>query len=360
MEKTVAVMIKALFPLAVIVLFSHISLARTTPPDLEKKPPKENVASPSLEKNLSKENVAPSSKGESAKAKEHFQKGVEYSRSEKVDLAILEYRKALEFDPNLSLAHVNIGMSYIQKKDFDTAVKELKKAIQKEPKLKIAHFNLWWAYRQQGKHDEGIAELKTVIAVDPNDSNAYQDLGDSYLSDKKMIPEAINAYMQGLAKSKESISLHQKLGKAYELNEQWNKAVEQFQQAIDLNKTNLYSYLFLYVTLKKAKENDKAKETIQKGLSAYQSEPRMAESSYREIAHIFEYLLGKYPEKDLLSIKNPIIACQANYYIGMNHLFQNKRKKAIQHFQKAINAQMNFISEYEYAKVELEHIQAKK
>jgi len=360
MKKTVALMIKALLPLVVIVLFSHISLAKITPPDLEKKPPKENVAPLSLEKNLLKQNGASSQKNDSTQAKEHFQKGVEYSRAEKVDLAILEYRKALEFDPNLSLAHVNIGMSYIQKKDFDTAVQELKKAIQKEPKLKIAHFNLWWAYRQQGKHDKGISELKTIIAVDPNESNAYQDLGDSYLSDKKMIPEAINAYTQGLSRSKESVSLHQKLGKAYELNQQWDKAIEQFQQAIDLNKTNLYSYLFLYVTLKKAKKNDKAKETIQKGLSAYQSEPRLAESSYSEIAHIFEYLLGKYPEKDLLSIKNPIIACQANYYIGMNHLFQNKRKKAIQYLQKAVNSQMNFLSEYEYAKGELEHIQAKK
>ena len=360
MKKTVAVMMKVLLPLAVIVLFSYISLTSITSCSLEKKPPKENVASPSLEKNVTKESGPSSRKDNSTQAKEHFQKGVEYSRSEKVDLAILEYRKALECDPNLSLAHVNIGMSYIQKKDFDTAVQELKNAIQKEPRLKIAHFNLWWAYRQQGKHDEGIAELKKILAGDPNDGNAYQDLGDSYLSDKKMIPDAINTYIQGLARSKESVSLHQKLGKAYELNQQWNKAIEQFQQAIDLDRTNLYSYLFLYVALKKAKENDKAKEIIQKGLSAYQSEPRLAESSYKEIAHIFEYLLGKYPEKDLLSTQNPIIACQANYYLGMDHLFQNKRKEAIQHLQKAVNAQMNFISEYEYARVELEQIHAKK
>jgi tetratricopeptide (TPR) repeat protein len=353
MEKTVAAMIKALFPLIVIVLFSHNSLAKVPSPSLEKK-------MPTLEKKMPNETVAPSPKDDLAQAKDHFRKGVEYSRVKKVDLAILEYHKALEYDPNLSLAHVNIGMSYILKKDYDTAVQELKNAIQKEPKLKIAHFNLWWAYRQQGKHDEGISELKKIIAIDPNDINAYQDMGDSFLSDKKMIPEAVNAYVQGLARNKRSVPLHQKLGKAYELSKQWSKAVEQFQQAIDVDKNNLYNYLFLYITLKKAKENDKATQTIQKGFSVYQSEPRLAESSYREIVHILEYFLGKYSEKDLLSIKNPIIACQANYYIGMNYLFKNKRKEAIQHFQQTVDSQMNFISEYEYARTELEQIKAKK
>ncbi len=346
MEKTVALILKSFFLLTVIVLFSHIALAKTTPPDLEKKSIKETVSPAAIEN--------------SAKAKEHFQKGMEYSRSNKTDLAILEYRKALEFDSDLSLAYVNLGMSYIQKKDFNTAINELKKAIQKEPGLKVAHFNLWWAYRQLGNYDEGIAELKKVLATDPGDSNAYQNLGDSYLSDKKMIPEAIDAYLQGVAKNNKSVTLRQKLGKAYELSGQWNKAAEQFQQAIDLDKDNLYSYLFLYITLKKAGENDKAKQTIQKGISAFQSNPQLAESSYLDIAHILEYLIGKYPEKDLLSIKNPIIACQAHYYIGMNHLFQNNRKEAIQHLQQAVDAKMNFISEYEYARVELEQIQTKK
>ncbi|MEW5801530.1 MAG: tetratricopeptide repeat protein [bacterium] len=349
MKKIVAIMMRG-FLSAIIILFVVHSAAAKITSDLEKKPPKENT----------KEKSAPSSKDDSAQAKEHFQKGVEYSRSDKADLAILEYRKALEFDPNLSLAYVNIGMSYIQKKDFDTAVQELKKAIGRDPKLKIARFNLWWAYRQKGKYDEGISELKKVLEIDPNDGNAYQNLGDSYLSDKKVFPDAIRAYAKGLALNKESVALRQKLGKAYELNGEWSKAVEQFQQAIDLNRTNLYSYLFLYITLMKTKEHAKAQEVIKKGLAVFQSDPLLADSSYKDIAHLLEYLLGKYPEKDLLSIKNPIIACQASYYIGMNYLFQNKSKEAIQHLEKAINDQINFISEYEYAKIELGLIQVQK
>ncbi|MEW6378208.1 MAG: tetratricopeptide repeat protein [bacterium] len=331
----------------IIVFFSRSVLARVTASGLDKNPP-------------GKKSGILSSPDKPNQAKEHFQKGVEYTQSNQVDLAIKEYRTALELDPNFIMAHVNLGMSHIQKKEFDAAVRELHKAIQINPKLTLAHLNLWWAYRQQGKYDEGIAELKKVIALDPNDTNAYLNLGNSYLSDKKMAPEAIQAYLDGLAKGNETAEIHQKIGKAYEINRQFDKAIEHFHLAIGTDRNNLYTYLFLYVTLEKSKRKLEAAETLRNGLAAFKTRSLLADSSYTDIAHLMECLLGTYSEKDLLSIKNPVIICQVHYYLGMSYFFQNKRKEAIQHLQQAIETQMNIISEYEYAKIELEQIQGQK
>ena len=331
------------------IYFSLIATAKSTIPALEQKPQKKSIAD-SLSKNPT------------SRAKEHFQKGLEYSQVKKFDLAIQEYRKALELDPNLSEAYVSLGMSYIFKKEFDTAILELKKAIQQnlnKPNLKIAHFNLWWAYRQQQKYDRGIEELKKIITIDPNEVDTYINLGDTYLTDKKMISEAISIYSQGIAKNQKNLILQRKLAKAYELNKQWDKAIKHFQQAINLKNDDPYNYLFLYVALKKSGKNSAARETVQKALSALKDNP-LSLANFPETTHILEYLAGTYQEKDLLASKNPLIVCQANYYIGMNCIFEKKFKKAAQYFQQAIDTDIFFISEYEYAKIELDRVKGKK
>ena len=316
------------------------------------------ITIPTLEQNSGEKIIVDSLSKNSAQAKKHFQKGLEYSHAKKVDSAIQEYLKALELDPNLSMAHVNLGMSYILKKEFNDAIRELRKAINKMPKLKIAHFNLWWAYRQQQKYDQGIEELKKIIAIDPNDTNAYINLGDTYLADKKMILKAISAYSQGLTKNQKNVSLHQKLGKAYELKQQWDKAIHQFQQAVNQKKDDPASYLFLYVALKKTVKNSEAKKIIQKALSVSKNNPLFTANESVETLNILEYLAGTYPEKELLASKNPLTICQANYYIGISYLAAKNFKKATHYFQQAVVTNIFFISEYEYAKIELDQLKA--
>lgn len=287
-------------------------------------------------------------------AKEHFQKGLEFSHSKKIDSAIQEYQKALELDPNFSMAYVNLGMSYILKKEFDKAIDELKKAIRKNPKLKIAHFNLWWAYRQQKKYDLGIEELNKIIQIDPNDANAYINIGDTYLSDKKLVSKAIDSYEKGLIRQQKNISLLQKLGKAYELNKEYTKAIARFQKAIDLKNDAPVNYLFLYISLRKAGKDSEAKSSLQKILTILKKDNLPSETR-----DIIKYLTGNISEAKLLGSQNPIILCQANYYIGMNYLFEKKFEKADQYLQQALKTDMFFVAEYEYAKIELNQLRGK-
>lgn len=291
----------------------------------------------------------------STQAKEHFQKGLDFSRGGKIDLAIEEYRRVIELDPNSAMAYVNLGMSYIFKKDFATAVKELNIATIKDPSLKIAHFNLWWAYRGLQKYDLGLQELQKIIALDPNDGGVYKNIGDTYLTDKRMIPLAIQSYLKGLPHNQKDVSFHQKLGKAYELNKEWDKSVSHFQKAIELKKDDPYNYLFLYVAQKKAGNDSKAKETLDKALSNLKKNLSRGSFSFETIP-IFEYLAGSYSEEKVLATKNPIIAGQANYYIAMKYLFEKKPDKAAIFFQKIIDQNLYDVSEYEYAKIELDEI----
>jgi tetratricopeptide (TPR) repeat protein len=72
--------------------------------------------------------------------------------------ALLE--KAIQLDPTLGLAHLQLGILYSERKEFSNAVAAYQRAIQATPSLEEAHYRLAQAYRQTGETSKAQAELK--------------------------------------------------------------------------------------------------------------------------------------------------------------------------------------------------------
>jgi len=72
--------------------------------------------------------------------------------------ALLE--KAVQLDPTLGLAHLQLGILYSERKEFSNAVAAYQRAIQATPSLEEAHYRLAQAYRQTGETSKAQAELK--------------------------------------------------------------------------------------------------------------------------------------------------------------------------------------------------------
>jgi len=72
--------------------------------------------------------------------------------------ALLE--KAIQLDPTLGLAHMQLGILYSERKDFSNAVAAYQRAIQATPSLEEAHYRLAQAYRQTGETSKAQAELQ--------------------------------------------------------------------------------------------------------------------------------------------------------------------------------------------------------
>ena len=76
-----------------------------------------------------------------------------------LDEAIACYRKAIELDPKLAVAHNNLGFALLGKGQTDLAIASYRKAIEIDPKLAMAHGNLGIALMRKGQTELGNRQL---------------------------------------------------------------------------------------------------------------------------------------------------------------------------------------------------------
>jgi tetratricopeptide (TPR) repeat protein len=69
-------------------------------------------------------------------------------------------QKAIQFDPKLGAAHLQLGVLYAQRGDYARAILAYQKAIEVSPELEEAHYRLAQAYRRTGDEAHARKELQ--------------------------------------------------------------------------------------------------------------------------------------------------------------------------------------------------------
>jgi len=72
--------------------------------------------------------------------------------------ALLE--KAVQLDPKLGAAYLQLGILYAQRGDYAHAISTYQKAVETSPELEEAHYRLAQAYRRTGKQAEAQKEMQ--------------------------------------------------------------------------------------------------------------------------------------------------------------------------------------------------------
>src|SRR3954470_3270381 len=121
-------------------------------------------------------------------------------RANNIGVALLEqfkhkeaadaFRRALQLDPGLVLARINLGIALFNIPDLPAAQKELQAAIVAAPTAPQPHYLLGLAAKTQNKPEEAIASFQKVLRIDPNDVGANVNVGQLYAQQRKY-PEAI-------------------------------------------------------------------------------------------------------------------------------------------------------------------------
>lgn len=109
--------------------------------------------------------------------------------------AQVEYRKAIELDPNYAPAYAMLAGTYssLNKRDGgygDLTLQEieenaeplLEKALSLDPDLAVTHAEIGRLRIDQGRYEEALASLEKAIALNPNDAQTYNDLAIYYQS----------------------------------------------------------------------------------------------------------------------------------------------------------------------------------
>jgi hypothetical protein len=152
--------------------------------------------------------------GYSSDALNYYFKGVLARNSQRQDDAVKYFNKAIELNPNLEGAHVELGFIYYKKRMFDLEKKAYEEALRINPNNTDTLFYFATNLETRGLYEEAIAVFEKIIALDPEDADAYYELGLAYLA-KRQKAKAMDVYNvlqkldPGLAGKLKSITVKQ-------------------------------------------------------------------------------------------------------------------------------------------------------
>jgi tetratricopeptide (TPR) repeat protein len=162
-------------------------------------------------------------------------------RANNIGVALLEqykhkeaadaFKRALQLEPGLALARINLGIALFNLPDLPAAQRELQSAASAAPNAPQPHYVLGLLAKLQNKPVEAIASFQKVLAIDPQDVGANVNIGQLYAQQRKYA-EAIAVLRTAIAAEPYNATALYNLGTALirgGQREEGQKVIQQFQ-----------------------------------------------------------------------------------------------------------------------------------
>ncbi len=290
--------------------------------------------------------------------------GDAYRKLENWDEAIKNYEKALEISPDDELANNSLGIACYSKGQkesngeyYEKAIKHYQEAItagQKNSPGKpnfIYYANLGDAYRALMNWEGAISSYQKALEINPNDDWSHNALGIAFYS--KYQPDynkAIEHYQEAItagqknSPGKPNFIYYANLGDAYRALMNWDKAIESYKAALDINNNDDITYNGLGIAYSGKGKYHKAIEQYQKAASL-----KTKPIYYANIGDTYR-ILRKWDD----AIRNYEIAVEKAFEIGpedrtfhkslglayndrgVEHYTKGDDDKAIEDYKKAV------------------------
>ncbi len=161
----------------------------------------------------------------------YYNLGLVYFQHGRLDEAIAQYQKVLQFNPDETDALNNLGSAFLQQGRLDEAIEHYQKALAINPDSAETHYNLGNALFQQGRTDEAMMHYQKALAINPDSAMAHYNLGNALLQQGQM-DEAMAQYQKALAIKPDYAEAHNNLGNVFIQQGRMDKAILQFQEAL--------------------------------------------------------------------------------------------------------------------------------
>jgi tetratricopeptide (TPR) repeat protein len=91
--------------------------------------------------------------------------------------ARIAYERAIDLDPDMAEAHVNLGRLFHLSGERGRAEPQYREAVRLDPDDPMPHFNLGLLLEQSGRQDEAVHAYRQSILRDPDFADAHCNLG---------------------------------------------------------------------------------------------------------------------------------------------------------------------------------------
>ena len=142
------------------------------------------------------------------------------------------FTRALQLDPKLQLARINLSIALYNVPDLVGARREAEKAIASNQEAPQPHYILGLIAKSQNRVEDAIASFQRVLKIDPRDTGANVNLGQLYAQQRKYT-EAVAAFRAAIAVEPYNMTALYNLGLALTRNNEraeGQQMIARFQQ----------------------------------------------------------------------------------------------------------------------------------
>lgn len=191
----------------------------------------------------------------------HMMLGVALYWSGDVDGSLASYEKSLELEPQNAQAHMLIGISRAWKGEIEPAYQAFKRAAELEPARADIQMNLGSIEETRGMVPEALAHFRKAASLDPKNPLYHFQLGMLY---RKLgrDEEAVDAMRQALKHFPDFEDALLELGAAEERQGDQKAAMSSFKRAVDLKNRDAVARFRLARLQLAAKDQRRARETM--------------------------------------------------------------------------------------------------
>lgn len=202
----------------------------------------------------------------------HMQLGVSYFDGSNYPMALSEFLKAEDLNPDDPAIQNNLGLTYFMREKYDLSEKHFRRALSMAPKFTDARNNLARLLIEKKQYAEAEKELKMVLddLTYTGIEKAYINLGLSQFSQKKY-ELAKKSFAKAIEQQQESCVANNYYGRSlFELND-YKRALVALERAISFCQKSSFDepHYFSALTIFRMGEKEKAVSRLQEVIKLY-------------------------------------------------------------------------------------------
>jgi tetratricopeptide (TPR) repeat protein len=208
-----------------------------------------SLEQPKLAEDLCRSGYSFSINGEDQKALQFFRKAIEMDPQSTMawkglgychvglnnpQAAIRAYQQAIKTDPADETLHYNLANYYTKLGRRQEAIESYQRVILINPEFEPAHFKLGMVYTRLGRLDDGKKAFEEVIRLNPNAAPAYFNVGIAY-TELGLYHEAIKAHQQVLRINPDFAPAYDNIGMVYGKLGKSDEEMNAYKEAIRID-----------------------------------------------------------------------------------------------------------------------------
>lgn len=201
-----------------------------------------------------------------------FQQGIDAMDAGNPDEAVIWFKKALQKNPEMAMAHFKLGQVYRQKGDPRQAYGQLSRAVQQDPTLKEARKEMAFVLVENRALEQAVEVCRKYLEVNGDDEDIYLILGNALAYTKKLA-EAIEIMTEATKKYPDSTSVKVTLAKMMVAGGKVAEGRALLEKVVEENPEDIHEQMALAQVYQKIERFDLAVMTLEQVKKRFPESP---------------------------------------------------------------------------------------